>query len=153
MGASADQEGPRLDEQLCFALYAASRALTSRYRPVLSELGLTYPQYLVMLVLWEEDGLTVGALGERLQLDSGTLSPLLKRLQAAGLVRRDRRADDERSVTIHLTDGGRALAGPAREVPRQMAQVIGMEHDEREELRQTLDQLAHLLAEPMRSRA
>src|SRR3954468_16902148 len=98
-----------LDDQLCFALYAASRAMTARYRPMLEELGLTYPQYLVMMLLWEEDHQTVGQLGARLALDSGTLSPLLKRLTAAGLVTRHRRVEDERSVAIALTDSGRAL--------------------------------------------
>src|SRR5687768_18184170 len=86
-----------LDDQLCFALYAASRAVTARYRPMLEELGLTYPQYLVMMLLWEQDNQTVGQLGARLALDSGTLSPLLKRLTAAGLVTRHRRVEDERS--------------------------------------------------------
>ena len=95
-----------LDDQLCFALYAASRAVTARYRPMLDELGLTYPQYLVMMLLWESDEQTVGQLGSRLALDSGTLSPLLKRLTAAGLVTRHRRADDERSVSIRLTEAG-----------------------------------------------
>ena len=100
-----------LDDQLCFALYAASRAVTARYRPMLDVLGLTYPQYLVMMLLWETDHQTVGQLGSRLALDSGTLSPLLKRLTAAGLVTRHRRVEDERSVSIALTDEGRALRG------------------------------------------
>ncbi len=98
-----------LEDQLCFALYAASRALTARYRPQLDEIGLTYPQYLVMMLLWEEDNQTVGQLGARLNLDSGTLSPLLKRLTAAGLVTRHRRVEDERSVAIALTEQGRSL--------------------------------------------
>ena len=98
-----------LEDQLCFALYAASRALTARYRPQLEAIGLTYPQYLVMMLLWEQDNQTVGQLGARLNLDSGTLSPLLKRLTAAGLVSRHRRVEDERSVAIALTDEGRAL--------------------------------------------
>ena len=102
-----------LDDQLCFALYAASRAVTARYRPMLDELGLTYPQYLVMMLLWETDHQTVGQLGSRLALDSGTLSPLLKRLTAAGLVTRHRRVEDERSVSIALTDEGRALRDKA----------------------------------------
>ena len=89
-----------LDDQLCFALYAASRAVTTRYRPLLDELGLTYPQYLVMLVLWDRDSISVGELGAALQLESSTLSPLLKRLEAGGLLRRERRPDDERSVAI-----------------------------------------------------
>ena len=107
--------GWRLDHQLCFALYAASLAMTKAYRPLLAPLGLTYPQYLVMLVLWEGDGLTVKQAGERLGLDSGTLTPLLKRLEAAGLLQRLRDAADERRVRLQLTAAGRALR--ARAVP------------------------------------
>src|SRR2546421_13103824 len=104
MDSTAVEGSLLLDEQLCFALYAASRAVTARYRPMLDELGLTYPQYLVMMLLWEEDNQTVGQLGVKLALDSGTLSPLLKRLTAAGLVTRHRRIEDERSVSIALTE-------------------------------------------------
>ena len=105
----------QLDHQLCFALYSASLAMTKLYKPLLEPLGLTYPQYLVMLVLWEGDGLTVSQLGERLALDSGTLTPLLKRLEASGLVQRRRDAADERRVLLHLTPAGRALKdGAAR---------------------------------------
>ncbi|MGE2738020.1 MarR family winged helix-turn-helix transcriptional regulator [Mycolicibacterium vaccae] len=112
--------GPRLDEQLCFALYSASRAVTAAYRPLLDELHLTYPQYLVLLVLWEEEPCTVGHLGDRLHLDSGTLSPLLKRLETAGLVRRQRSASDERRVTITLTAQGRALEERAACIPERL---------------------------------
>ncbi|GGS36925.1 MarR family transcriptional regulator [Actinokineospora fastidiosa] len=108
---------PTLEQQLCFALYSASRAMTARYRPLLDELGLTYPQYLVLLALYERDGRTVKELGEELRLDSGTLSPLLKRMAAAGLLRRTRSADDERSVVVELTDEGAALRGRVAEVP------------------------------------
>jgi DNA-binding MarR family transcriptional regulator len=110
-----------LDEQLCFALYSASRALTPAYAPLLEPLGLTYPQYLVLLVLWERDGVPVKQLGERLALDSGTLTPLLKRLAAQGLVERRRGEDDERVVRIHLTSAGRALRSRARKVPMELA--------------------------------
>lgn len=110
-----------LDEQLCFALYSASRALTRAYAPLLEPLGLTYPQYLVLLVLWERDGVPVKQLGERLALDSGTLTPLLKRLAAQGLVERRRGEDDERVVRIHLTSAGRALRSRARKVPMELA--------------------------------
>jgi len=110
-----------LDEQLCFALYSASRALTRAYAPLLEPLGLTYPQYLVLLVLWERDGVPVNQLGERLALDSGTLTPLLKRLAAQGLVERRRGEDDERVVRIHLTAAGRALRSKARKVPMELA--------------------------------
>src|SRR3954454_1832259 len=109
-----------LDDQLCFALYAASRAVTARYRPMLEAIGLTYPQYLVMMLLWEEDNQTVGQLGARLSLDSGTLSPLLKRLTTAGLVTRHRRVEDERSVAIALTDAGRALREKADAISQEI---------------------------------
>ncbi|MDG4667197.1 MarR family transcriptional regulator [Mycobacterium sp. 236(2023)] len=112
--------GPRLDEQLCFALYSASRAVTAAYRPLLDEVGLTYPQYLVLLVLWEDEPCTVGHLGERLHLDSGTLSPLLKRLESAGLVQRRRSATDERRVDITLTPEGRALEDRAACIPDRL---------------------------------
>jgi DNA-binding MarR family transcriptional regulator len=108
----------RLDNQLCFALYSASLAMTKLYKPLLDELGLTYPQYLVMLVLWEGDGLTVSALGERLSLDSGTLTPLLKRLEAAGLVARIRDTQDERRVLITLTATGRRMKQRAHKIPQ-----------------------------------
>ena len=119
-----------LDDQLCFALYAASRAVTARYRPMLEAIGLTYPQYLVMMLLWEQDNQTVGQLGARLALDSGTLSPLLKRLTAAGLVSRHRRVEDERSVSIALTDAGRALRDRALAISESMIGAIGFESDE-----------------------
>src|SRR5436305_56286 len=119
-----------LDDQLCFALYAASRAVTARYRPMLEAIGLTYPQYLVMMLLWEEDNQTVGQLGARLALDSGTLSPLLKRLTAAGLVTRHRRVEDERSVSIALTDAGRELRDRAFGISESMIGAIGFDTDE-----------------------
>ncbi len=114
-----------LDHQLCFALYSASLAMTKLYKPLLDPLGLTYPQYLVMLVLWEGDGVTVGAVGERLALDSGTLTPLLKRLEAAGFMQRLRDAADERRVLLQLTPAGRALKERALAVPPQVAQASG----------------------------
>lgn len=107
----------RLDNQLCFALYSASLAMTKLYKPLLEPLGITYPQYLVMLVLWESDGVMVSEIGERLFLDSGTLTPLLKRLETAGLLTRLRDADDERRVRIKLTAAGRALKRQAAEIP------------------------------------
>jgi len=106
-----------LDNQLCFALYSTSLAMTKLYKPLLDDLGLTYPQYLVMLVLWERDGLMVSELGERLALDSGTLTPLLKRLEAAALVSRMRDMQDERRVHITLTTAGRKLKARARKIP------------------------------------
>ena len=116
----------RLDAQLCFAVYSAEHAFTRAYRPLLKALGLTYPQYLIMLTLWETDDLTVKGLGERLMLDSGTLTPLLKRLEAAGLVRRTRSAEDERVVRITLTGQGLALKARAREVPVSMLGSAGL---------------------------
>jgi DNA-binding MarR family transcriptional regulator len=110
-----------LDEQLCFALYSASRAVTRAYAPLLAPLGLTYPQYLVLLVLWQRDGASVKQLGARLALDSGTLTPLLKRLEHQGLVERRRADDDERVVRIHLTAEGRARRARARKVPAALA--------------------------------
>jgi DNA-binding MarR family transcriptional regulator len=106
-----------LDNQLCFALYSASLAMTKLYKPLLDELGLTYPQYLVMLVLWEGDRLMVSELGQRLCLDSGTLTPLLKRMESTGLVSRMRDAEDERRVRIQLTAAGRKLKARAAKVP------------------------------------
>ena len=106
-----------LDNQLCFALYSTSLAMTRVYKPLLDEIGLTYPQYLAMLVLWEEDGLMVSALGERLYLDSGTLTPLLKRLESSGLIARLRAVEDERRVHITLTAAGRKLKAKAAKIP------------------------------------
>ena len=108
---------PRLDDQLCFLVYRLHRGITDLYRPVLAELGLTYPQYLVMLVLWESSPVSVREIGERLHLDSGTLSPLLKRLEGAGLITRERDAADERSVIVSLTPEGRSLERSACAVP------------------------------------
>ncbi len=112
----------RLDDQLCFALYTASRAVTAAYRPLLDELGITYPQYLVLLVLWEEEHCSVGHLGHRLHLDSGTLSPLLKRLENSGLVVRQRAAADERRVEVTVTPAGRALQARAACIPERLLQ-------------------------------
>ena len=130
-----------LDQQLCFALYAASRSMTGLYRPLLEPMGLTYPQYLVMLVLWEQDGLTVRELGQRLQLDSGTLTPLLKRLQLAGLVSRQRRSEDERVVDVSLTPSGHALREQANDIPACLAQRLELSLDQMQRLRDELKQL------------
>lgn len=115
----------KLDSMLCFAVYAAGHAFTRFYKPRLDALGLTYPQYLVFLVLWEEDGLTVKALGDKLFLDSGTITPLIKRLEARGLVRRQRDEDDERQVRILLTPEGRALRAKALAVPLAVGEALG----------------------------
>ena len=115
----------KLDNQLCFALYSASLAMTKLYQPLLAELGLTYPQYLAMLVLWQADGITVSMLGDRLALDSGTLTPLLKRLEVSGLVQRLRDTADERRVLLQLTPAGRALKTRALRVPQNIAAASG----------------------------
>lgn len=130
-----------LDRQLCFALYSASLAMTKLYKPLLAPLGLTYPQYLVMMVLWEHQDLTVNDLGRRLQLDSGTLTPLLKRLEAAGLVQRQRDQEDERRVRITLTEAGVALKEKAETVPRAIACQVAMQEPEFLSLRTTLTSL------------
>ncbi|WP_079078120.1 MarR family transcriptional regulator [Streptomyces sp. CdTB01] len=137
----------RLDQQICFSLHAASRAFGGLYRVVLKDLGLTYPQYLVMLVLWEHGDLPVKKLGEHLRLDSGTLSPLLKRLEAAGLVRRERSARDERSVEVRLTEEGSALRERALEVPRRIVTATSFDVDEIRALRARLDDLTTALDE------
>jgi DNA-binding MarR family transcriptional regulator len=134
-----------LDQQLCFALYSASRAMTAAYRPVLTEMNLTYPQYLVMLVLWEEEHVTVGRLGERLQLDSGTLSPLLKRLESNGFVRRERSRDDERLVDVTLTPAGRQLERRAQCVPERLFESTGMAEEQAADLRDAVRQLTDAL--------
>jgi DNA-binding MarR family transcriptional regulator len=142
----------KLDQQLCFALYSASLAMTKFYKPLLHPLGLTYPQYLVMLVLWEGDGITVSQLGERVALDSGTLTPLLKRLEASDLVRRLRDTADERRVLLQLTPVGRALKSKAMAVPESMACASGCALDELAALTTRLkalrDQIADSTARP-----
>ncbi|MFC8200744.1 MarR family winged helix-turn-helix transcriptional regulator [Streptomyces sp. NPDC060006] len=144
-GSVRDEDFLRLDQQICFSLNAASRAFGGVYRVVLKDLGLTYPQYLVMLVLWEHGELPVKQVGEHLRLDSGTLSPLLKRLEAAGLVRRERSARDERSVVVGLTDEGAALREQALRVPRRIAAATGFDLAEILELRTRLDKLTGAL--------
>lgn len=132
----------RLDDRLCLALYTASRAMTARYRPMLAELGLTYPQYLVMVLLWEDGPCSVGQVGARLSLESSTLSPLLKRLEAVGLVARTRDLRDERSVTVTLTDAGAALEQRAQGVPGAICAATRLSDAQQAELVGTLRQLA-----------
>ncbi|HSV68473.1 MAG TPA: MarR family transcriptional regulator [Methylibium sp.] len=143
---SAAADPLALDAQLCFALYSASLAMTKRYRPLLDAIGLTYPQYLVMLALWERDGVTVSALGERLRLDSGTLTPLLKRLEALGLLQRLRATDDERRVCLTLTAAGRQLRRRALAIPPQLAQALDCTAAERVALTTALRALRDALA-------
>jgi DNA-binding MarR family transcriptional regulator len=135
-----------LDDQLCFALYAASRAVTQRYRPLLDEVGITFPQYLVMLVLWEQGTTTVKGLATALQLDSGTLSPLLKRLEAAGFVERHRRSDDERSVEIALTKAGTELRDRVSEIPQLIVDAYDLDAADLAALRAALRELADSVA-------
>ncbi len=136
----------RLDNQLCFAVYATEHAFARAYKPLLSKLGLTYPQYLVMMVLWEHRTLSVNAIGARLGLDSGTLSPLLKRLEAAGLVLKRRAEDDERRVEITLTQKGADLRGDAETVGRSIAAKTGCTAEEARALHARLNALRqHLL--------
>lgn len=135
----------RLDQHLCFALYSATRAMTAAYRPVLSELNITYPQYLVLVVLWEEGTVTVGRLGERLHLDSGTLSPLLKRLEANGFLTRRRSRTDERQVEIVLTDTGRELEERAQCIPETLFGSTGLSVEEAEQLRDAVSRLSDVL--------
>ena len=121
-----DREAMKLANQLCFPLYAASRNVISLYTPWLKPLGLTYTQYIVLLVLWEQDGCTVGELCEKLMLDNGTLSPLLKKMQQAGYVERTRSETDDRVVVVTLTQNGRALQEDAKEIPAQVANCIDL---------------------------
>ena len=132
---------PRLDDQVCFGLYSASRAVTSLYRAVLADLDLTYPQYLVMLALWERDDRLVKELGAELNLDSGTLSPLLKRLESTGVVKRTRQADDERAVRVSLSDAGKALREKAAGIPAVIGEAMGLDEAGLARMRGELDRL------------
>jgi DNA-binding MarR family transcriptional regulator len=135
----------KLDDFLCFAVYSASHAFNRAYRPLLERLGLTYPQYLAMVALWEADDVTVSALGARLGLESSTLTPLLKRLQAMGLIDRVRDAHDERVVRLRLTEAGRALHEPACAVPTELTAASGMTAAEYAKIREGLEVLRTVL--------
>ena len=135
------KEEMKLENQLCFPLYAAARSVTALYTPYLKPLGLTYTQYIVFLVLWEKDGIPVGELGKRLMLDSGTLSPLLKKMRQAGYIEKRQSAEDERSFLITLTDKGRALQEQAREIPRNVGGCIALSHEKGAQLYQLLYEL------------
>ena len=134
-----------LDRQVCFALYSASRATTAVYRPMLDELGVTYPQYLVLLVLWEKDGRGVKDICAELDLDTGTLSPMLKRLEGLGFIERRRLSTDERRVEIHLTETGSAMRAKALDIPRKLAEKTGMNVDDLVKLKESLDALTSAL--------
>ena len=134
-------EALRLENQLCFPLYACSRETIKLYKPFLDEIDLTYTQYIAMMVLWEKESVTVKELGEALYLDSGTLTPLLKKMEAKGLIRRRRSEQDERSLIVSLTEEGMALRERALAVPRQMASCVRLEPDEAQELYRLLYKL------------
>lgn len=136
---------PSLSEQLCFDLYAASRAVTNAYRPVLSELGLTYPQYLVLIVLWEEGTCAVKELADHLQLDHGTLTPLLRRMEANGVITRRRVAADERFVEVTLTASGEALRTHSTRIHCDMKDALGLDESQFEALQATLRKLTALV--------
>ena len=142
-----------LDEHLCFALYSASRAMTAAYRPLLAELGITYPQYLVLLALGEEGSISVGRLGERLQLDSGTLSPLLKRMEAGGIVRRRRSDTDERQVEVALTTDGKRLLRKAQCIPEQLFPLTGLTPEQAIDLRAGVARLTEALIDAQKGRS
>jgi MarR family transcriptional regulator, organic hydroperoxide resistance regulator len=143
-GPDGEPDPLALDRQLCFQFYAASNLIIRLYRPVLNELGLTYPQYLAMLVLWERDGISVGDICARLYLDSGTVTPMLKRMESLGLVERSRDLADERRVLVMLTDEGRALRSRAISVPEIMSQ--GQDPDDLNELREVVSEIVKSLA-------
>ena len=134
-------EAMKLENQLCFPLYAAARKVTGLYTPWLKPLGLTYTQYIVFLVLWEKDGITVGEICGRLMLDNGTLSPLLKKMQQAGYIERRRSAEDDRMVLITLTDEGRALQEKAKDVPVKVAGCIDLPPEKAQQLYELLHEL------------
>ncbi len=136
-----------LDNQFCFALYSASLAMTKTYKPILDKIGLTYPQYLVMMVLWQQDNILVKDIGESLFLDSGTLTPLLKRLEAAGIIVRTRDQQDERQVRITLTPAGKNLKKAAREIPLQIMCASGQTSEVLIKLREQLSQIRDDLTE------
>ncbi|WP_246269572.1 MarR family winged helix-turn-helix transcriptional regulator [Chitinophaga oryzae] len=135
----------KFSHQLCFPIYALSRLITSHYQPLLGELDLTYPQYLVMLLLWEHQSMNVKNLGETLMLDSGTLTPLLKRLETKKLVKRVRSKEDERIVNIQLTPQGAALEQQAAEIPLRLADSLGVTPDEIQELKDAVTPLLYRL--------
>ncbi len=141
------EEFLRLDRQLCFALYTCSKELLRRYEPVLTPLGLTYTQYILLLSLWEKDGQTVKSLGETLYLDSGTLTPLIKRMEAKELVKKQRSKTDERSVEVYLTEKGRALENEAVAIPEKMLCMSGLGIGEAVSLRDSLKNFLRILEE------
>ena len=135
------EEALKLENQLCFPLYAAARKVTGAYTPLLKPLGITYTQYIVLLVLWEKDGQTVGAIGDLLHLDNGTLTPLLKKMETEGIVTRLRSKEDERKVTIQLTEKGKALKKQAEEIPMKIGACIHLDQEDARSLYRILYQI------------
>lgn len=129
-----NSESLKLENQICFPLYVIAKQITGLYRPFLDELDITYPQYLVMMTLWENDGLAVNNIGEKLYLDSGTLTPLLKRLEAKGFIMRKRKKEDERVVQVFISESGKALQQKACEIPVKMHQKVGVSKEDWAEL-------------------
>jgi len=146
----SNYENRKLDNQLCFALYAATNAIIRSYRARLGRIGLTYPQYLVLMVLWETDGRTIRGLADRLHLDSGSLTPIVKRLESAGIVKRQRDESDERVVHVYLTAEGRTLEHEVAKMQQEVACQTGLQQVEFVELRTTLHQLADSMTEKQR---
>lgn len=147
------REAMKLSNQLCFPLYAAARSVISLYTPLLKPLGLTYTQYLVFLVLWEKDGLPVGEICDKLMLDSGTLSPLLKKMEQAGLIERRRGAGDDRVVLINLTEKGKELQEKAKDVPRGVASCVELPPEKAQELYKLLYELLNVQNDNMKGDA
>ncbi|MED1202460.1 MarR family winged helix-turn-helix transcriptional regulator [Heyndrickxia acidicola] len=135
----------KLDNQLCFLLYAASREMTKQYKPLLEALDVTYPQYLVLLLLWEQDEMSVKKMGELLYLDSGTLTPMLKRMEQQGLVTRERTAEDQRSVTVTLTEKGHSMKNKASGIPARIFELSGNNEEEYQSLKASLTKLLNIL--------
>ena len=131
----------KLENQLCFPIYALARQMAALYRPYLEKMGLTYPQYLVMLVLWEEDNLSISAVCERLKLDTGTISPLIKRLEGLKLVKRKRSKEDERSVRVKLTQTGSELREKARPIPAKLGSCVSLTLEEYQDFKTTLENM------------
>lgn len=145
MSKTQDLNPLSLDNQVCFSLYSAANAMVRAYRPLLNELDLTYPQYLAMMVLWQHQGISVKTLGDKLHLDSGTLTPLLKRLESKGWVSRGRSETDERVRVLHVTDSGAALKELAAKIPQQMRCKLGADAESFTELKTLCDQAYQVL--------
>ncbi|SUX45228.1 MarR family winged helix-turn-helix transcriptional regulator [Chryseobacterium indoltheticum] len=140
-----NSESLKLENQICFPLYVIAKEITGLYRPFLDELDITYPQYLVMMVLWENDGLPVNHIGEKLYLDSGTLTPLLKRLEAKGLILRKRKKEDERVVQVFISDLGKELQQKACEIPSKIYHKVGVSKEDWAELSNSVKKILNKL--------